>query len=65
MTIGFRIHPMPTRVDPDLVAEFRAIPVANISDSISRMFAGGPRLRPMHAGGVLGGPAFSMNHGGI
>ena len=60
MTIGFRIHPMPARVDPALVDRFRAIPVANISDSMSRMFAGGVRLRPMHAGGVLAGPAFTV-----
>jgi hypothetical protein len=57
MTIGFRIHPMTDRVDPALVELFRAIPVANISDSMSRMTAGGPRLRPMHKGGVLAGPA--------
>ena len=60
MTIGFRIHPMPARVDPGLVDKFRSIPVANISDSMSRMTAGGPRLRPMHAGGVLAGPAFTV-----
>ncbi len=60
MTIGFRIHPMPARIDPGLVDRFRAIPVANISDSMSRMTAGGPRLRPMHGGGVLAGPAFTV-----
>jgi RraA family protein len=60
MTIGFRIHPMPARVDPGLVDRFRSIPVANISDSMSRMSAGGPTLRPMHAGGVLAGPAFTV-----
>ncbi|HET6307386.1 MAG TPA: RraA family protein [Rhodopila sp.] len=60
MTIGFRIHPMTDRVDPALVERFRAIPVANISDSMSRMTAGGPRLRPMHKGGVLAGPAFTV-----
>jgi RraA family protein len=40
--------------------KFRAIPVANISDSMSRMTAGGARLRPMHAGGALVGPAFTV-----
>jgi hypothetical protein len=34
--------------------------VANISDSMSRMFAGGPLLRPMHSGGHLAGPAFTV-----
>ncbi len=60
MTIGFRIHPLTVRVDPGLVDRFRAIPVANISDSMARMTACGPRLRPMHAGGVLAGPAFTV-----
>jgi RraA family protein len=60
MTIGFRIYPLTARVDPGLVDRFRAIPVANISDSMSRMSAGGPRLRPMHGGGVLAGPAFTV-----
>jgi RraA family protein len=60
MTIGFRIYPLTARVDAGLVDRFRAIPVANISDSMSRMSAGGPRLRPMHGGGVLAGPAFTV-----
>ncbi|HBK07676.1 MAG TPA: methyltransferase [Acetobacteraceae bacterium] len=60
MTIGFRINPLTNRVDPNLVDRFRPIPVANISDSMSRMSAGGARLRPMHAGGVMAGPAFTV-----
>lgn len=48
------------RVDPALVQKFRAIPVANISDVMGRLAAGGPRLRPMHAGGVLAGPAYTV-----
>jgi RraA family protein len=60
MTIGFRIHPIHARIDAGLIDRFRAIPVANISDSMSRMSAGGPLLRPMHAGGVLAGPAFTV-----
>lgn len=60
MTIGFRIHPLTHRVDSGLVDRFRPIPVANISDSMSRMTAGGGRLRPMHAGGVMAGPAFTV-----
>jgi RraA family protein len=65
MTVGFRIHPLTTRIDAGLVDRFRAIPVANISDSMSRMSAGGPTLRPMHGakGGavaVLAGPAFTV-----
>ncbi|MGO1767856.1 methyltransferase [Advenella sp. S44] len=43
-----------------LVNAFAAIPVANISDVMQRLTAGGPSLRPMHAGGVLSGPAFTV-----
>ena len=58
--IGFSIRSVRRRVDAALVDKFRALPVANISDCMSRMTAGGPRLRPMHAGGVLAGPAFTV-----
>ena len=53
MAIGFRVLPRERCVDADMVERFKAIPVANISDSMSRMSAGGPRLRPMHAGDKL------------
>lgn len=58
--IGFRILTRARKVDADTVAQFREIPVANISDSMYRMDAGGARLRPMHAGGRMGGPAFTV-----
>jgi len=60
MTYGFRILPITRRVSTDLVAAFRALPVANVSDCMSRIVAGGPTLRPMHAGGVMAGPAFTV-----
>ena len=60
MTIGFRVLPRARQVDAATVAAFRAIPVANVSDSMSRLTAGGPRLRPMHAGGGLAGPALTV-----
>jgi regulator of RNase E activity RraA len=60
MTIGFRILPRRRKVAPEWVERFRALPVANVSDMMSRMSAGGPRLRPMHGGGVLAGPAFTV-----
>ncbi len=47
-------------VSPDLVARFRPLPVANVSDSMARLTAAGPRLRPMHAGGGLAGPALTV-----
>ena len=60
MASGFRIVPRSRKVGPEVVARFRELPVANVSDSMSRMTAGGPRLRPMHAGGVLAGPALTV-----
>ncbi|MDQ8729614.1 RraA family protein [Bradyrhizobium sp. LHD-71] len=58
--IGFQIIQCTRKVDASTVAKFRNLPVANISDSMSRMTAGGARLRPMHAGGVLAGPALTV-----
>src|SRR5207244_1153636 len=58
--VGFGSRQRTRKVDADTVAKFSALPVANISDSMSRMTAGGAALRPMHAGGVLAGPAFTV-----
>lgn len=58
--IGFQIRKRERKVDAAIVAKFRELPVANISDSMSRMTAGGAGLRPMHRGGVLAGPAFTV-----
>lgn len=60
MAIGFRILPIERRIDADLVSRFAHLPVANVSDAMSRMAAGGASLRPMHAGGVLAGPAITV-----
>ena len=60
MAIGFRILPRRRAVDTDTVRRFRELPVANVSDVMSRMSAGGARLRPLHAGGVLAGPALTV-----
>ncbi|MYN14906.1 RraA family protein [Pusillimonas sp. TS35] len=58
--IGFRIFSLTRRVDAAWVERFRHIPVANVSDVMARMSGGGANLRPMHAGGVLAGPAFTV-----
>lgn len=60
MAIGLRILKRKRKVDATVVAKYRELPVANISDSMNRMAAGGARLRPMHAGGVMCGPAFTV-----
>jgi regulator of RNase E activity RraA len=58
--IGFRILKRRRVVGADMIEAFRKLPVANISDSMARMTAAGPTLRPMHAGGVLAGPALTV-----
>lgn len=58
--IGFQIAKRTRKVDAGIVEKFRKLPVANISDSMSRITAGGARLRPMHAGGVMAGPAYTV-----
>src|SRR3954462_15393141 len=58
--VGFQILQRRRQVDARLVQAFAEIPVANISDCMTRMTAGGPRLRPMHKGGRLGGPALTV-----
>ena len=58
--IGFRILKRRRQVSDEIVERFRAIPVANISDSMSRMTAGGARLRPLHRGSVMAGPALTV-----
>ncbi|HWL82479.1 MAG TPA: RraA family protein [Roseomonas sp.] len=60
MALGFRILPRTRAVSADWVERFRDLPVANVSDVMSRMTAGGPRLRPMHDGAPLRGPAFTV-----
>jgi RraA family protein len=60
MTVGFRILRRSRKVDPAMVERFRALPVANVSDMMSRGVAGGAQLRPLHGGGVLAGPALTV-----
>jgi regulator of RNase E activity RraA len=60
MPVGFRINRTWTRVDAATIEAFRALPVANVSDSMSRLASAGPRLRPMHKDGNLAGPALTV-----
>lgn len=60
MTIGFRVLTAQRKVAADWVARYRDIPVANVSDSMHRMTAGGSCLRPRHRQGVLAGPALTV-----
>ncbi len=45
---------------PELVERFRRLPVANVSDVMMRLTAGGARLRPMHDGTVMAGVALTV-----
>jgi len=58
--IGFHIHKQERRVSAQTIAAFRGIPVANISDVMARMTAGGARLRPMHDGAAMAGAALTV-----
>lgn len=58
--IGFQIARRTRKVDAETASRFLELPVANISDSMSRMTAGGARLRPMHGSGPLAGPALTV-----
>lgn len=60
MSIGFRVLAQQRKVDAEWVERYRAVPVANISDSMNRMTAGGAQLRAMHRSGVLVGPAITV-----
>jgi regulator of RNase E activity RraA len=60
MSIGFRVLPQQRKVDEEWVERYRTVPVANISDSMNRMTAGGAQLRAMHRTGVLVGPAITV-----
>lgn len=58
--IGLQILKRRRAVDLELARKFLDVPVANVSDCMSRMTAGGARLRPMHAGGRMAGPALTI-----
>ncbi len=58
--IGFRILQRKRQVPAALVEHCRLLPVANGSDMMSRMSAGGARLRPYHAGNPMAGPALTV-----
>lgn len=60
MAIGFRILDRKTSVDLQTAKKFLNLPVANVSDCMSRLTAGGSRIRPMHKSGQLAGPALTV-----
>ena len=60
MTIGFRILNRTRAIDLGAAKNFLDLPVANVSDSMWRMSAGGARLRPYHKSGQMAGPALTV-----
>lgn len=60
MSIGNRVFASTWRQAPDLIERYRNLPVANISDSMSRLAAAGTTLRPFHDGTYLCGQALTV-----
>ena len=60
MSIGFRICTREQVASKELVEAFSKLPVANVSDSMSRLSAAGAALRPMHASGGMAGVAITV-----
>lgn len=58
--IGLQILKRTRCVSRRQIAAFLGLPVANISDCMARMSAGGPRLRPMHRGAPMAGAALTV-----
>ncbi|MDO9405176.1 MAG: RraA family protein [Polaromonas sp.] len=57
---GLQILNRTRQASPALVQAFSTLPVANVSDCMSRMTAAGAQLRPMHRSGRLAGPALTV-----
>ncbi|WP_370285468.1 RraA family protein [Pseudooceanicola nanhaiensis] len=60
LSIGFQVLERKRTAPKALVDAFAKLPVANVSDSMSRLTAGGPMLRPMHAAGGMAGVALTV-----
>jgi len=60
MSASMRILDIPKRPDPKMVAEFAKMVTPHLSDSMERLYAGGPQLRPMYKGPTMAGPAFTV-----
>ncbi|QDG94628.1 RraA family protein (plasmid) [Rhizobium sp. NIBRBAC000502774] len=60
MSLGFRIINRGRSVAEEWIEKFRDIPVANISDVMGRLGAGGATLRPVHGAKVMSGNAVTV-----
>jgi RraA family protein len=60
MSASMRILDIPKRPDAKLVGDLAQMVTPHLSDSMERLYAAGPRLRPMHKEGKLAGPAYTV-----
>ncbi|SPF81765.1 RraA family protein [Pseudoprimorskyibacter insulae] len=60
MPAGFRVLNRTQTAPKALVEAFAKLPVANVSDSMARVTAAGPTLRPMHSSGTMAGVALTV-----
>jgi RraA family protein len=58
--IGFKVARRLRRVDAAWIEKFRDLPVANVSDAMSRIVAGGAPLRPYYVGARMVGAAVTV-----
>ena len=58
--VGLQIFKRARQVAERYVQAYNGIPVANISDCLSRLTAAGPRLRRLHKSGGLSGAALTV-----
>ncbi|MGH6760947.1 MAG: RraA family protein [Phyllobacterium sp.] len=57
---GFRVCKRQRKIGADWVEKFASLPVANVSDVMSRMTAGGAPLRPFYTGPRMVGAAITV-----
>lgn len=60
MSNGFRILNRKQVASAEIIKAFSKLPVANVSDTMGRLSAAGPALRPMHASGGMAGAAVTV-----
>lgn len=60
MSTGFRVLKRERKVTAEQVERYLGLPVANISDSMGRLTAGGASLRPLHGKGAMAGAALTV-----
>ncbi len=60
MSLGFQVLNRERTASDEMLKAYAELPVANVSDSMQRIFAAGPTLRPMHTSGGLCGSAVTV-----